>query len=115
MKLGDRLKELRSESNSFVRSLEGTDSDHLSLEGKSSSLLRDLKVLMKRAGLEQSDTLLEVFKNIQQQLVEAAKRNEVVLTEALSLKIAEKSIALADENKEGISDEVADEVLIELV
>ena len=114
-KILDRLKELRTESNSFIRSLEGSGNEHVSLEGRISSLIRDAKVHMKRAGLEQPDTILQVFKNIQEQLIASAKRNEVVITEEISLKIAEKSITLALENKDIISNDRADEVLIDIV
>ena len=114
-KILDRLKELRSESNFFLRDLKEAGREHVSLEGRLSSLIRDVKVLMKRAGLEEPDTLLEFFKNIRQQLVEAAKRNDVVLTEDISLKIAEKSIIFALKNKGIISDDAADEVLIDIV
>lgn len=110
----DRIKELRTESNALLRAIE-TDGYTTSREGSVNTFLQACNALLKRAKIEQSDTMFDATKTITTALLEALDRNEVDITDELRSKIEEVSALRAISGKQTVTEDEADEIIIEMV
>lgn len=113
-KVLDRIKELRTESNGLIRAIE-QEGYNESLTGKVSTFMRDFEAALKRSKIENlTDSIVRV-RTLSKSLGAAATRNGVELDEAMQSKIRSAAVSLIFSGKGEVTDDEADELLINLV
>jgi hypothetical protein len=114
-----KIKDINSDCNALVRTLDSGVS--LTVEGTDSKIrevFQAVKVIMKNTGTYskgQVETMFDVYVGNRNALYESAARNDLEVEDALQEKIKAKSVELSLAHDAIVTDEEADNVIIEIV
>lgn len=113
-----KIKELNSQCNAFIKNLEGDIKlDVASVDGVVSSIKNSVNVLLNHISKNSFmvNNFFNYFKGNKDKLMEAVKRNDVEIDAVLNEKILSKVFELTVKDGRRITNEEADSILIDLV